>query len=47
MINGLLIVDKAKNMTSRDVVNEVSQIFKTKKIGHTGTLEPLATGILV
>lgn len=47
MINGLLIVDKAKNMTSRDVVNEVSQIFKTKKIGHTGTLDPLATGILV
>ena len=47
MINGLLIVDKEKDMTSRDVVNEVSKIFKTKKIGHTGTLDPIATGVLV
>ena len=47
MINGLLVVDKEKNMTSRDVVNEVSKIFKTKKIGHTGTLDPIATGVLV
>lgn len=34
-------------MTSRDVVNEVSRILKTKKIGHTGTLDPLAEGVLV
>ena len=47
MINGLLVVDKEKNMTSRDVVNEVSKIFKTKKVGHTGTLDPIATGVLV
>ena len=47
MISGILIVDKEKGMTSRDVVNEVSKIFKTKKIGHTGTLDPLATGVLV
>lgn len=47
MINGLLIVDKKKDMTSRDVVNEISKIFKTKKVGHTGTLDPLATGVLV
>lgn len=47
MINGLLIVDKEKDMTSRDVVNEISRIFQTKKVGHTGTLDPLATGVLV
>ena len=47
MINGLLIVDKDKNITSRDVVNEIAKIFKTKKVGHTGTLDPLATGVLV
>ncbi len=47
MTNGLLIVDKEKDLTSRDVVNEISKIFKTKKIGHTGTLDPLATGVLV
>ena len=47
MINGLLIIDKEKDMTSRDVVNEVSKIFKTKKVGHTGTLDPIATGVLV
>ena len=47
MINGLLVVDKEKDITSRDVVNEVSKIFKTKKVGHTGTLDPIATGVLV
>ena len=47
MINGLLVVDKEKDMISRDVVNEVSKIFKTKKVGHTGTLDPIATGVLV
>ena len=47
MISGLLVVDKEKDMTSRDVVNEVSKIFKTKKVGHTGTLDPIATGVLV
>lgn len=43
----LLIVNKGKNKTSRDVVNELNHIFNTKKIGHTGTLDPLATGVLV
>ncbi len=45
--SGLLVVNKPKDVTSRDVVNEVSKIFKTKKIGHTGTLDPIATGVLV
>ena len=45
--SGLLVVNKPKDVTSRDVVNEVSKIFKTKKVGHTGTLDPIATGVLV
>lgn len=47
MINGILIVNKPKNFTSRDIVNKVSKILKTKKIGHTGTLDPIASGVLV
>lgn len=46
-MNGIVIIDKQKNMTSRDVVDEVGKIFNTKKVGHTGTLDPLATGVLV
>lgn len=46
-MNGILVVDKPKGMTSRDVVNRVGRILNTKKIGHTGTLDPLATGVLV
>lgn len=46
-MDGILIVDKPKDYTSRDVVNVVSKIFHTKKVGHTGTLDPLATGVLV
>lgn len=46
-MDGLLIVNKENNCTSRDVVNEVGRILGTKKIGHTGTLDPMATGVLV
>lgn len=46
-MNGVVFIDKAKDMTSRDVVNQVCKIFHTKKVGHTGTLDPLATGVLV
>ncbi len=46
-VNGILIVDKPKHVTSRDVVDDVVKIFNTKKVGHTGTLDPLATGVLV
>lgn len=45
--NGLLIINKEKGYTSRDVVNIISKIFGVKKIGHNGTLDPLATGVLV
>lgn len=47
MNDGVLIVNKPKGLTSRDVVNKVSKILKTKKIGHTGTLDPIASGVLV
>lgn len=46
-MNGIIVVDKPSKMTSRAVVNEVSKILNTKKVGHTGTLDPLATGVLV
>jgi len=46
-MNGILLIDKPKDMTSRDVVNQASRLLKTKKIGHTGTLDPLATGVLI
>ena len=47
MKNGILIIDKEKGVTSRDVVNQVCKKLSTKRIGHTGTLDPLATGVLV
>lgn len=46
-MNGILVVYKEKGYTSRDVVNVVSKHLGTKKIGHTGTLDPIATGVLV
>ncbi len=46
-MNGVLIIDKPKGITSRDVVNKVVKEFNTKKVGHTGTLDPIATGVLV
>lgn len=46
-LNGILLINKPKNFTSRDVVNKVSHLLGTKKIGHTGTLDPLATGVLI
>ena len=45
--NGLLIINKEKGYTSRDIVNIISREFETKKVGHNGTLDPLATGVLV
>ena len=46
-MNGIIIVDKDKDMTSFDVCHRLMKIFNTKKIGHTGTLDPIATGVLV
>ncbi|MBQ8902451.1 MAG: tRNA pseudouridine(55) synthase TruB [Bacilli bacterium] len=47
MQNLILIVNKPEDYTSRDVVNKLSKILGIKKIGHTGTLDPMATGVLV
>ena len=46
-MNGIILVNKPYGYTSRDVVNILCQKFKTKKIGHTGTLDPIATGVLI
>lgn len=46
-MNGVIVVNKEKDYTSRDIVNIVGKHFNTKKVGHTGTLDPLATGVLV
>ena len=46
-MDGILLVDKEKGCTSRDVVNKVVKLLDTKKVGHTGTLDPIATGVLV
>lgn len=46
-MDGVLIVNKEKGVTSRDVVNKICKILNTKKVGHTGTLDPIATGVLV
>ena len=46
-MNGILVINKPINYTSRDVVNKIGGILKTKKVGHTGTLDPIATGVLV
>jgi tRNA pseudouridine55 synthase len=45
--NGLLLVDKPKGLTSHDVVARVRRILHEKKVGHAGTLDPMATGLLV
>ena len=45
-MNGVLNIFKPKGMTSFDVVREVKKICKIKKVGHTGTLDPEAMGVL-
>ena len=47
MFDGILIIDKPAGITSHDVVSRLRRILKTKRIGHTGTLDPFATGVLV
>lgn len=44
---GVLAVYKGEGMTSHDVVNKVRRLYNTKRVGHAGTLDPLATGVLV
>jgi tRNA pseudouridine55 synthase len=44
---GILLIDKPLGITSHDVVNDIRRRFGTKRVGHAGTLDPLATGLLV
>ena len=46
-VNGVLLVDKPKGLTSHDVVREIRRRLQIKAVGHAGTLDPLATGLLV
>ncbi len=46
-MNGLLIIDKSQGMTSHDVVARARRLLREKRIGHAGTLDPMATGVLV
>ncbi|AVQ23681.1 tRNA pseudouridine(55) synthase TruB [Fusobacterium nucleatum subsp. nucleatum ATCC 23726] len=46
-MEGIIVVNKPKGITSFDVIRKLKKILKTKKIGHTGTLDPLATGVML
>ena len=46
-INCIIPVNKPKGITSFDVVREISHLFGIKKVGHTGTLDPMAEGVLL
>ena len=45
-MNGIVIVDKPADWTSQDVVSKLRGVLRTKRIGHGGTLDPMATGVL-
>ena len=47
MKDGFLLIDKPKDWTSRDVCNKIQGVLKVKKVGHSGTLDPFATGLLI
>lgn len=46
-MNGVIVVNKPSGVTSRDIVNDICHIFNTKSVGHTGTLDPIASGVLL
>lgn len=45
-MNGIIIIDKPQDWTSNDVVSRLRRVFQTRRIGHGGTLDPMATGVL-
>lgn len=45
--NGILIVNKHSGVTSHDIVGKIRRLYNTKRVGHTGTLDPMACGVLV
>ena len=46
-MDGIIVVNKEKDLTSHQVVNIVRRALGTRRVGHVGTLDPLATGVLV
>ena len=46
-LHGLLLVNKPTGLTSHDVISRVRRILGTKEVGHSGTLDPLASGLMV
>ena len=46
VVNGVIVVDKPEGLTSHDVVNRIRRLVGTRKVGHLGTLDPMATGVL-
>ena len=44
---GVLLVDKPQGLTSHDVVDRVRRLYRTRRVGHAGTLDPMATGLLI
>jgi len=44
---GVLVADKPSGLTSHDVVNQLRRVYRTRRVGHAGTLDPMATGVLV
>ena len=46
-MNGIILIDKPKDWTSHDVVGKLRRLLREKRIGHSGTLDPMATGLLV
>ncbi|MCQ2797543.1 MAG: tRNA pseudouridine(55) synthase TruB [Bacilli bacterium] len=47
MLNGIILLDKEEGLTSRTIDNKIQRLFETRKVGHLGTLDPFATGLLV
>ena len=45
-IDGLLLIDKSHGLSSNQIVSKIKFLFTPKKVGHTGTLDPMATGLL-
>lgn len=45
-ISGVIVIDKHEGVTSHDIVNKIRRLFGTRRVGHTGTLDPMATGVL-
>ena len=46
-LNGILLINKPKGLTSHDVIDLIRKKFRIKKVGHAGTLDPMATGLLI